>query len=74
MNIPGPVTVREGKKEDTLHREDLESQIPLDNKKEKTPQHASSDEALHISILLLFRPGASFSSSCSKYKPFVCKR
>lgn len=33
MNATGPVTVREGKKYSTLNREDLESQIPLDNKK-----------------------------------------
>lgn len=31
MNTTGPVTVGEGKKEDILNREDLESQIPLDN-------------------------------------------
>lgn len=33
MSTTGPVTVAEGKKEDILNREDLESQIPLDNKK-----------------------------------------
>lgn len=33
MNTTGPAAVREGKKYDTLNREDPESQIPLDNKK-----------------------------------------
>lgn len=33
MGTAGPVTVGKGKKEGVLNREDLESQIPLDNKK-----------------------------------------
>lgn len=33
MNTTSPVTVGEGKKEGVLNREDLKSQIPLDNKK-----------------------------------------
>lgn len=37
MNITGPVTVGKGKKERVLNREDLESQIPLDNKKIENP-------------------------------------
>lgn len=33
MNTTSPVTVGEGKQEGELNREDLGSQIPLDNKK-----------------------------------------
>ena len=52
MNTTGPVTVGKGKKEGVLNREDLEFQIPLDNKKQKILQHASSDEALFTSAFL----------------------
>lgn len=37
MNSTSPGTVGEGKKEGLLNREDLESQMPLDNTTQKNP-------------------------------------